>query len=148
MLGIQAQGHQNHKLPLSCCLWGRKERETFSPSKGTGADSLPGKLLYKPGVREQGGLCTSFPALVLFCRQGRDKGHSLFSIPHCTGHRYRSYLTWRLQAETRCHEALRRVCSQQSGCLRERVHSWRASAVEPQERAWSTCTWVCAQLSW
>lgn len=89
--------------------------------------------------------------LALLYRQGRDKGTAIiFSIPSCIGHRCRTYLTspggFKLRPGAMKHPG---VCVQpQSGCLRERMHSWRASAVEPQERAWCTCTWVCAQLSW
>lgn len=61
LLGIQDQGHQRHKLPTPCCLWGRKGKgDVFSLQRRRGRLS-PREAAATAGVLRQGGLCTDFP---------------------------------------------------------------------------------------
>lgn len=60
-LESKIKGTKDTNCPHPAACGAGREREMFSPSKGTGADSPPGKLLLQPGVLRQGGLCTAFP---------------------------------------------------------------------------------------
>ena len=157
LLGVQAQRAPKTQTAHTLLLVGQERKGRHFPLRGHRGRLSPQESCCSSQVtsdREDSAPLSQWlhahsgpsQELALFCRQGRDKRHSHY-LQHATLHRtqrYRTYLTWRLQAETRCRETPRAVCAASN----QRVHSWKASAVEPQERAWFTCTWVCAQLSW